>query len=87
MSFFALEYHPLHRRPVRSLTSTNSTYEVAPICGALGIQGTQIAPRTYWAHRNHGCAVETGSLGYQITEVRCGYYEPDGHGKRPPESL
>jgi putative transposase len=52
----------------------------------LSEHGIKIAPRTFhaWATR----APFKRSLWDQaITEVLAGYYEPDGHGPKKPESL
>ena len=38
-------------------------FGVVPISHALGVHGVQIAPRTYWGHRECG-AVETGAVGH-----------------------
>ncbi|MDT7728849.1 MAG: putative transposase, partial [Actinomycetota bacterium] len=59
---------------------------VAPICRALSAQGCKIAPRTYyaWAVR---APSKRALWDTTVTEVQAGYYEPDHHGKRPPEAL
>jgi transposase InsO family protein len=62
------------------------TYGVAPICRALVVRGVQIAPRTYWAHRSSAPS-KRALWDTTITEILAGIYEPDEHGKRPPESL
>jgi putative transposase len=61
-------------------------FGVVPICRALAVQGVQIAPRTYWAHRS-AAPSKRALWDTTITEILCGIYEPDEHGKRPPESL
>ena len=61
-------------------------FGVAPICRALGIQGVQIAPRTYWAHRSSAPS-KRALWDTTITEILAGIYEPDADGKRPPECL
>ena len=61
-------------------------FGVAPICTALTAHGCQIAPRTYyaWARR---APSKRALWDTTVTEVLAGYYEPDEHGRRPPESL
>ncbi|EUA82189.1 integrase core domain protein [Mycobacteroides abscessus subsp. bolletii 103] len=61
-------------------------FGVVPICRALGIQGVAIAPRTYWAHRSSAPS-KRALWDTTITEILAGVYEPDEHGKRPPECL
>lgn len=61
-------------------------FGVVPICRALGVHGVQIAPRTYWAHRSSAPS-KRALWDTTITEILAGIYEPDEHGKRPPESL
>jgi putative transposase len=61
-------------------------FGVAPICRVLTEHGCQIAPRTFlaWARR----APSKRSLwDTVIVEILAGYYEPDEHGRRKPESL
>jgi len=61
-------------------------FGVAPICRALSAHGIAIAPRTYWARR----AAAPGKRELwdtAVTEILAGMYEPDGNGRRPPESL
>ena len=61
-------------------------FGVAPICRALSAHGIAIAPRTYFAHR----AALPGKRALwdtAVTEILAGIYEPDGNGRRPPESL
>lgn len=57
-----------------------------PICRVLSQHGVPIAPRTYWAHKNRPpsrrCLRDQA-----LTEILAGIYEPDAHGRRPPESL
>jgi putative transposase len=61
-------------------------FGVAPICTALTAHGCQIAPRTYyaWARR---APSKRALWDTTITQLLAGYYEPDEHGRRPPESL
>ncbi len=61
-------------------------FGVVPICRALAIQGTAIAPRTYWAHRASAPS-KRAVWDTTIAEILAGYYQPDADGKRPPESL
>jgi putative transposase len=61
-------------------------FGVASICRVLTQHGCQIAPRTFfaWARR----APSKRSLwDTVITHILAGYYEPDEHGRRKPESL
>ena len=46
----------------------------------------QIAPRTYWAHRD-AAPSKRALWDTTITEILAGIYEPNEKGKRPPESL
>ena len=61
-------------------------FGVASICAALSAHGCQIAPRTYyaWARR---APSKRALWDMAVTELLAGYYEPDEHGRRPPESL
>jgi putative transposase len=61
-------------------------FGVAPICRALSAHGIQIAPRTFWAHRS-AAAGKRQLWDTAVTEILAGIYEPDEHGRRPPESL
>jgi len=61
-------------------------FGVVPICRALGIQGVAIAPRTYWAYRSSAPS-KRALWDTTITEILAGVYEPDEHGRRPPECL
>ena len=61
-------------------------FGVVPICRALAVQGVQIAPRTYWAHRSSAPS-KRALWDTTITEILAGFYEPDADGKRPPECL
>jgi len=61
-------------------------FGVAPICRVLSEHGCQIAPRTFyaWARR----APSKRSLSdLALTGLLANFYEPDEHGKRPPECL
>ncbi len=61
-------------------------FGVAPICRALSAHGCPIAPRTYYAWVS-GPPSKRALWDTTITQVLAGYYEPDEHGKRKPESL
>lgn len=61
-------------------------FGVAPICRALSAHGVQIAPRTFWAHRS-AAPGKRQLWDTAMTEILAGIYEPDEHGRRPPESL
>ena len=61
-------------------------FGVASICATLTAQGCKIASRTYyaWARR---APSKRALWDLTITELLAGYYEPDEHGRRKPESL
>lgn len=61
-------------------------FGVAPICRVLTEHGCKIAPRTFyaWLARPPSARALWDTV---ITEVLAGYYEPDEHGHRKPESL
>ena len=61
-------------------------FGVTSICAALSAHGCQIAPRTYyaWAQR---APSKRALWDTTITQLLAGYYEPDEHGRRSPESL
>ena len=61
-------------------------FGVAPICRTLSEHGCAIAPRTYYARR-HQAPSKRELWDTAITEILAGYYEPDEHGRRKPESL
>ncbi len=61
-------------------------FGVVPICRVLSEHGCQIAPRTFYAWRTREPSKRT-LWDMTITEVLAGYYEPDEHGRRRPESL
>jgi putative transposase len=61
-------------------------FGVAPICRVLSEHGCKIAPRTYYAHQARPPSKRT-LWDTTIAEILAGYYEPDEHGRRPPESL
>jgi putative transposase len=62
-------------------------FGVAPICRALSQHyDVQIAPRSYYDWRGRGPS-KRALWDITITEILAGIYEPDEHGRRPPESL
>lgn len=68
------------------IDAEKARFGAAPICRALSLHGIAIAPRTYWARR--AAAPGKRELGdTAVTEILSGIYEPDEHGRRPPESL
>ncbi len=52
----------------------------------MTIHGLQIAPRTYFAWLSRGPS-RRALWDLAVTEILAGYYEPDEHGRRRPESL
>jgi putative transposase len=68
------------------ITERRCEFGVAPICRALTSLGVPIAPRTYYAHLARAPS-KRALWDLSITELLAGYYEPDEHGHRPPESL
>jgi transposase InsO family protein len=57
-----------------------------PICRALSWHGIKIAPRTYWARKTRPAsrrALRDALITGMLTEL----FEPDGKGRRRPESL
>ena len=68
------------------IDENKQAYGVVPICRALAVDGMQIAPRTYWAHRS-ATPSKRALWDTTITEILAGIYEPNEKGKRPPESL
>lgn len=70
----------------RFIAEHRARFGVAPICAALSAHGCQIAPRTYyaWARR---APSKRALWELTVTEVLAGYYEPDEHDRRVPESL
>jgi len=61
-------------------------FGVAPICRVLTEYGCTIAPRTFhaWVSRAPSKRALWDTV---ITQILAGYYEPDEHGRKPPESL
>jgi putative transposase len=57
-----------------------------PICRALTAHGFKIAPRTYWARRKRP-ASRRALRDALITGMLAELFEPDGNGRRRPESL
>ncbi len=70
----------------RFIAEHRARFGVASICRALSAHGCQIAPRTYYAWAS-GPPSKRALWDMVITEVLAGYYEPDEHGRRKPESL
>ncbi len=68
------------------ITGHRDRFGVAPICRALSAHGVPIAPRTYYAHLARPPSARA-LWDTVITEVLAGIYEPDEHGRRPPECL
>lgn len=67
------------------ITEHKDRFEVALICRALREHGCKMAPRTYYAHRRRAPS-QRRLWDTVITEMLAGCYEPDEHGRRPPES-
>ena len=61
-------------------------FGVAAICRVLTAHGCQIAPRTFYAWAARPLS-KRALWDIAITAVLAGYYEPDEHGRRPPEAL
>jgi putative transposase len=61
-------------------------FGVAPICRALQRYDITIAPNTFNAWRRRGPS-KRALWDIAITELLARCYEPDEHGRRPPESL
>jgi putative transposase len=61
-------------------------FGVAPICRVLSEHGCRIAPRTFYAWLKRQPS-KRALWDMTVTEVLAGYYEPDEHGRRKPESL
>ena len=61
-------------------------FGVAPICRVLSAHGCTIAPRTFYAWASRPPSQRRLS-DLVLTGILAGYYEPDEHGRRPPESL
>jgi len=57
-----------------------------PICGALSGHGIKIAPRTYWARKARP-ASRRALRDALVTGMLAEVFEPDGNGRRRPESL
>ena len=61
-------------------------FGVVPICRVLTEHGVQIARRTFHAWRSRAPS-KRALWDAAITEVLAGFYEPNVHGRRQPESL
>ncbi len=68
------------------ISEHRARFGVVPICRVLVEHGCKIAPRTYYAWLRRSPSKRT-LWDMTITEVLAGYYEPDGNGRRRPESL
>ncbi len=68
------------------ITEHKPRFGVAPICRVLSAHGCKIAPRTYYAQLSRAPS-KRALWDTTITQVLAGYYEPDEHGRRKPESL
>jgi putative transposase len=68
------------------ITEHKARFGVVPICRVLTEHGCQIAPRTYYAHLARPPS-KRALWDLTITQVLAGYYEPDEHGRKKPESL
>ncbi len=76
---------PLTTSVCEFIASRRDRFGVAPICRVLTAHGVPIVPRTF-----HACVQRAPSKralwDATITEILAGYYEPDEHGRRKPES-
>lgn len=70
----------------RFIAEHRARFGVAPICRVLTEHGCKIAPRTFYAWSSRPPSARA-LWDMTITEVLAGYYEPDEHGRRKPESL
>ncbi len=61
-------------------------FGVVPICRVLRAHGVKIAPRTFHA-RSRRPLSKRALWDTVVAEVLAGYYNPDGAGRRKPESL
>lgn len=68
------------------ISEHRARFGVVPICRVLCDHGLQIAPRTYYAWLVRAPS-KRALWDTVITEILAGYYEPDGNGRRRPESL
>jgi putative transposase len=68
------------------VSERRARFGVVPICDVLSTHGWQIAPNTFYAWQKRGPSKRT-LWDMTITEILAGYYEPDGDGRRRPESL
>jgi putative transposase len=68
------------------ITEHKARFGVASICRVLSAHGCKIAPRTYYAQVVRPPS-KRALWDTTITEILAGYYEPDEHGRRPPEAL
>lgn len=78
---------PLLTGPVCEFIAENKgRFGVAPICRVLSEHGVPIASRTFYAWVSRAPS-KRALWDAAITEILAGYYEPDEHGRRKPESL
>ena len=75
-----LPVHPL------ALDVTEPEQCQAAVDRVLSEHGWKIAPRTFYAWRKRPPS-QRALWEMTITEVLAGYYQPDGNGRRRPESL
>lgn len=68
------------------ITDHKDRFGVVPICRVLTEHGCPIAPRTYYAHCRRAPS-KRALWDTVVTGLLAGYYEPDEHGRRPPEAL
>lgn len=77
---------PATERVYQFISEHRERFGVVPICRALKIHNVQIAPRTFYAW----CArvpSRRALWDITVTELLASCYQPDRHGRRPPESL
>lgn len=68
------------------ISEHRARFGVVPICRVLSEHGWKIAPRTFYAWQSRPPS-KRALWDMVITEILAGYYQPDGNGRRPPESL
>jgi transposase InsO family protein len=68
------------------ITAHRGRFGVVPICRALTQLGVPIAPRTYYAHLSRAPS-KRALWDVTVVELLAGFYHPDQHGRRTPESL
>ncbi len=70
----------------RFIDDHKARFGVAPICRILSGHGCEIAAGTYYAWRTRAPS-KRELWDMTITELLAGFYEPDEHGRRKPESV